>query len=103
MATVVVSGRVDEEVKLKVDRVLERAGKTPAEVIKDMWVNISITGKLPTTQQQIDEFKEKRRKFHEFIELVESLPPAPEWFATMTDREMNDMIAEDQMRKWGYV
>lgn len=103
MATVVVSGRVDEDVKLKVDRILERAGKTPAEVIKDMWVNISITGELPTTQKQADEFQEKRRRYQEFVEFVDSLPPAPEWFATMTDREMNDMIAEDQMRKWGHV
>ena len=103
MATVVVSGRVDEKVKLKVDRILERAGKTPAEVIKDMWVSISITGELPTTQQQIDEFEEKRRKYHEFIEFVHSAPPIPEWAVNLTDKEMNEMIAEDQMRKWGYV
>lgn len=103
MATVVVSGRVDEDVKLKVDRILERAGKTPADVIRDLWVNISITGELPTTQQQIEEFEDKRRKIHEFIEFVESAPPIPEWAVNLTDKEMNDMIAEDQMRKWGYV
>ena len=103
MSTVVVSGRVDEEVKLKVDRILKRAGKTPAEVIKEMWINISLTGELPATQQQIDEFEEKRRKFHEFIEFVQSAPPIPEWAVNLTDKEMNEMIAEDQMRKWGYV
>lgn len=102
MATVVVSGRVDEEVKRGVDRILERAGKTPADVIKDVWANIYATGELPTTQQQIDEFQEKRRRFQDFIEFVDSMPPAPAWFATMTDEQMNDMIAEEQMRKWGY-
>ena len=103
MATVVVSGRVDEGVKRGVDRILERAGKTPADVIKDVWANIYATGELPTTQQQIDEFQEKRRRFQDFIEFVRSAPPTPEWAINLTDKEMNDMIAEEQMRKWGYV
>ena len=103
MASVVVSGRVDKEVKRGVDRILERAGKTPAEVIKEVWVNIYVTDELPTTQQQEEEFQEKRRRYQDFIEFVSGLPPVPDWFATMTDQQMNDMIAEDQMRKWGYV
>lgn len=99
MATVVVAGRVDEEVKRKVDRILERAGKTAADVIKDVWVNISLTGELPTTQQQEEEFKEQRRRFQEFMEFVSSAPPAPEWLVNLTDEELRDMMVEDMLEK----
>lgn len=99
MATVVVSGRVDEEIKRKADAIIARAGKTPADVIRDVWANIVITGELPTTQQQEDEFLEKRRRFKAFMELVDSLPPAPAWFANMTDDELRDMMVEDMLEE----
>lgn len=99
MATAVVSGRVDEEIKRKADIIIERAGKTTGDVIRDIWANIVITGELPTTKQQEEEFLEKRRRFKAFMELVESLPPAPPWFATMTDEEMRDMMVEDMLEK----
>ena len=103
MATTVVSGRVDADIKREVDRIIERAGKTPGDVIRDVWVTIYRTGEVPTTQEQEEEFREKRRRFQEFMEFVHSAPPAPEWLVNLTDSEMNEMIAEDQMRKWGYV
>ena len=99
MATVVVAGRVDEEVKRKVDRILERSGKTAADVIKDVWVNISLTGELPTTQQQEDEFKEQRKRFREFMEFVSSAPPIPEWAVNLTDEELRDMMVEDMLEE----
>ena len=99
MSTVVVAGRVDEEVKRKVDRILERAGKTAADVIKDVWVSISLTGELPTTQQREEEFKEQRRRFQEFMEFVSSAPPAPEWLVNLTDEELRDMMVEDTLEK----
>ena len=103
MATVVVSGRVDERIKREVDRIIEREGKTPGDVIRDVWVTIYETGKLPTTSQQEAEFLEKRRRFDDFLEFVNEQSPSPEWLINLTDAEMNDMIAEDQMRRWGYV
>ena len=60
MATIVVSGRVDENVKRKVDRIIEREGTTVGDVIRDVWINISLTGKLPVTQAQEEELREKR-------------------------------------------
>ena len=99
MKTVVVSGRVNEQVKLDVDRVLAREGKTPADVIRDVWMNISITGELPTVQEQEDEFRARRERFKEFLEFVESAPPAPDWFINLTDEEMNAMIADDMIAR----
>ena len=99
MATVVVAGRVDEGVKRGVDAILERVGKTAADVIRDVWVNIYLTGELPTTQQQEEEFKEQRRRFREFMEFVSSAPPIPEWAASMTDEELRDMMIEDMLEE----
>lgn len=99
MKTVVVSGRVSEKVKRDVDRVLAREGTTPADVIRDVWTHISITGELPVTQQQEDEFRAKRERFKEFLEFVESAPPAPEWLINLTDEEMNNMIADDMIAR----
>ncbi len=97
MKTVVVSGRVSEQIKHDVDRVLAREGTTSADVIRDVWMHISITGELPVTQQQEDEFRAKRERFKEFLEFVESAPPAPEWFINLTDEEMNNMIADNMI------
>lgn len=99
MATVVVAGRVDEEIKRKVDGIIERAGKTTADVIKDVWVNIYLTGELPTTQQQEEQFAEQRRRYQEFIEFVVSAPPVSEWARDLTDKEMHDMMAKDLLEE----
>ena len=99
MATVVVAGRVDEEVKRGVDRILERVGKTTADVIKEVWVNIYLTGELPTTQQQEETFREQRRRFQEFMEFVSSAPPVPEWLVNLTDEEMHNMMVEDMLEE----
>lgn len=103
MATAVVSGRVDEEIKREVDRIIEREGTTTGDVIKQVWTNIYLTGQLPSIEESEAVFREKRQRFKAFMDFVHSAPPAPDWFINLTDKEMNDMIAEDQMRKWGYV
>ena len=99
MATAVVSGRVDEHIKREVDRIIEREGKTPGDVIRDVWVTIYETGKLPTTPQQEAEFLEKRRRFADFLEFVNELPPAPSWFSSMTDEQLHDMMVEDILKE----
>ena len=93
MGTVVVSGRVDEQVKREVDRILEREGTTAAEVIKQMWVTISVTGEVPRTEAQERRVREQRERFKRFVDFTRELPPAPEWLINLTDEEMRDMIA----------
>ena len=97
MATTVVAGRVDEEVKRKVDRILAREGRTAADVIKEIWINIAITGELPTTQQQEEAFREQRRRYQDIIEFVSQVAPAPEWAINLTDQEMHDMMVADML------
>lgn len=99
MATVVVAGRVDERIKREVDHIIERAGKTTADVIKDVWVNIYLTGKLPVTQQQEEVLKEQRRRFEDFMQFVSAAPPAPEWAVDLTDEQLHDMMVEDMLEE----
>ena len=102
MATAVVSGRVDEHVKREVDRIIERAGKTPGDVVRDVWITIFQTGELPKTQEEIDQRQEQSRRFQDFMSFVSAQPPAPEWALKLTDAEMNDMIAEGQLARWAH-
>lgn len=47
MQTAVVSGRVDQTIKERADRVIRASGLTVADVIKAMWFSIAQTGELP--------------------------------------------------------
>jgi antitoxin component of RelBE/YafQ-DinJ toxin-antitoxin module len=93
MPSAVVSGRVDANVKEQVDRILERAGKTPADVIRDVWLDIYATGELPELRRQEDASEEQRAKYQDFLSFVDSLPAAPDWATELTDARMNDLIA----------
>ncbi len=64
MPTVVVSGRVDEDVKLRADAVLRAAGSSVARVINDVWRSIAESGELPAATGFKDEQAEKRATFH---------------------------------------
>lgn len=99
MATVVVAGRVDEAIKREVDRIIEREGKTTADVIKDVWVNIYLTGELPVTQEQQETFNEQRKRFQEFMAWRDALPPAPDWLINLTDEQLRDMMVEDMLEE----
>ena len=99
MATSVASGRVSTRTKERVDAILARAGKTPGDVIKDVWANIAQTGELPATQSREDEFEHRRQAFSAFREFVRSAPQAPDWFVRLTDEETGDVVAEELLAK----
>lgn len=88
MPTAVVSGRVDARVKERVDAIIREAGTTSADVIKDVWTTIARTGTLPTSQEQIDELEERKRRFAEFKAFIASLPPSKPEYAHMSDDEL---------------
>ena len=88
MPTVVVSGRVDEDVKLRADAVIRASGSSVARVINDVWRSIADTGELPVAPEFVDEQAEKRATFHSFMEWFDGLPPQNESFARMTDDEI---------------
>lgn len=52
MATLLVSGRVDESIKRKADAYIKRAGVTTSDVIKVVWEQIAETGEVPTKAKQ---------------------------------------------------
>ena len=47
MATAVVSGRVDEQVKARVDSFIRAAGLSTGDVIRAVWERIAQTGEVP--------------------------------------------------------
>ena len=88
MPTVVISGRVDEDVKLRADAIIRAAGSSVARVINDVWRSIAISGELPVAPELQDEQAEKRIAFESFMEWFDGLPPQNEAFAHMTDDEI---------------
>lgn len=97
MATVVVSGRVDEDVKRQADHIIAREGKTPGDVIRDVWTTICETGKLPDIAKQEEKFFAQRKRFKEFLDYVSEAPPAPSWLVSLNDEHMNDMMASSML------
>ncbi len=94
MATAVVSGRVDEAIKRRADKYIKAAGKTTAQVISDMYLQISITGELPGAELERERRERGKERFREFMEYVDSLPPADEWLANMSDEEMHELLGD---------
>ena len=88
MPTVVVSGRVDEGVKLRADAVIRAAGSTVAGVINDVWQTIATTGQIPVSPELADEQTKRRVAFASFMEWFEALPQQDETFAQLTDDEI---------------
>lgn len=88
MATVVVSGRVDEGVKLHADAIIRAAGSTVNGVINDVWQTIVATGQVPVPPAVANEQAEKRAVFTSFVEWFEGLPPQNKAYEDMTDDEI---------------
>ena len=91
MATAVVSGRIDAALKRKAEVIIEEAGSTPGEVIKNVWANIVATGQIPQSPEEIDEQARKAQVLDELWELVHSLPPCPN-VAKMSDDDIKEMM-----------
>ena len=98
MASVVVSGRVDEEVKRRADAYIRAAGSNPAKVINDVWVRIAYTGEVPQEDSRLGSVEERMKRFEEFMEFCDSLPPVDERYLHMTDDEI---LAEAMEEKYG--
>lgn len=88
MATAVVSGRVDERIKMQADRYIHASGLATADVIRMVWEHIARTGEVPQEERSAPELN----NFEGFMEFRASLPSAT-WLATLTDDQMKDMIA----------
>ena len=94
MQTAVVSGRVDQAIKERADRVIRASGLTVADVIKATWSLIAQTGELPEALTASASRPASSTRFSRLVEFVETLPPAPEAFAGMSDVQMKDLLGE---------
>lgn len=94
MQTAVVSGRVDQTIKERADRVIRASGFTAAEVIKATWSSIAQTGELPEALAAPAHKTEPSIQFSRFAQFVETLPPAPDFFASMSDSQLKDFLGE---------
>lgn len=92
METVVVSGRVEQTIKERADRVIRASGFTVADVIKATWSSIAKTGELPESLVAPAGKSETSDQFARFAQFVDTLPPAPEAFASMSDTQMKEFL-----------
>lgn len=92
MATSVVAGRVDEQVRRAAEASLRAAGITVSDIIGRLMEHIAATGEIPSFQEQ-DDGLESESAVNEFFSFIDSLPPAPDWLVEMDDRSMQEMIA----------
>lgn len=92
METAVISGRVDQAVKERANRIIQAAGLTVSDVIKATWTSIAKTGELPEALVEPANKTEPSSQFSRFAQFVESLPPASDEFASMSDAQMKNLL-----------
>ena len=95
MATVVVSGRIDEELKRRADMIIRREGSSVGNVINDVWQSIVETGHVPQTNSQLKEKEAQQAKFNAFLDWFNALPSQNPAYANMTDDEILAMRVSD--------
>lgn len=91
MATTVVSGRVDADVKRRADAVIREAGTSVGEVIKNMWELIAETGAVPERRRSESEAARRARALARLREVCDGLPPCPN-VASLTDDDVKAMM-----------
>ena len=94
MGTAIVSGRVDEGVKLRAGAFIEAAGLTVGDVIRNVWEAIALTGQVPAPVAQEAGQDCRRRLFDSFVAFTDELPACSPETAAMDDRAMRASIAE---------
>lgn len=95
MSTVVVSGRVDEDVKIRADAIIRSEGSSVARVISDVWQTIVDTGQLPESPVRANREADRRVTFDSFMEWFDGLPPQSEAYLHMTDDEILESRVDD--------
>lgn len=88
MATAVVSGRIDAQLKEQVDVIIRLAGSNISEVINNVWMAIAQTGELPCAPSRMDELAQRRARIAEFEAWLDELPQPVAEFAGMSDDEI---------------
>lgn len=90
MATAVISGRVDEQVRESAERYIQAAGLTVADVIRTVWERIAKTGEVPR-EEAVEEPADAA--WNDFMAFREQISGEASWLDTLSGREMRDMVA----------
>ena len=93
MATVLINGRVDEEIKKKTETVLEKRSLNASEAIRMLWQYISETNDVPPFMierlegKRKDEIEAKRKMLLKGAGIVKTTSP-------VDDREVERLLSE---------
>ncbi|MBR2836072.1 MAG: type II toxin-antitoxin system RelB/DinJ family antitoxin [Coriobacteriales bacterium] len=94
MATVIVSGRIEETVKQKAAQYIEALGLTAADVIKNVWNTIALTGEVPLSPEQNTMQVKQAKLLDEFESFTDSLPQCSQEFVNMSEEDMRKLLVD---------
>ena len=95
MATSVISGRVDDAVRMRADAVIRAAGLSAGDIIRAVWERIAGTGELPAevvAQRPEDAHDERKEALERFMQLRAELGSI-ESLVTLTDEQMREELS----------
>lgn len=92
MATAVVSGRVDAQVKARAEAFIRAAGLSPGDVIRVVWERIARTGEIPDAGDDVEQLDVSRDPLGRLGELRASFGSCED-LVNLDDDQMRDMIA----------
>ena len=95
MNSAVVSGRVSQDTKTRVDHVLKKNKLGVGEFIKIIWGYVAQTGELPECALPQKGSTANSKAFDDFEQFVSSLPPAAHEFAIMTEADMKQFLGDE--------
>ena len=95
MPTTVISSRVDETIRQRVDVVLRKEGLRPSEVVQQLWTYIAQTGTIPPAARPTEAADEKQEALAHLASFLDSLPPANPAYADWSDEEVLALKAHD--------
>lgn len=92
MATAVVSGRVDAQVKARAEAFIHAAGLSAGDVIRVVWERIARTGEIPDAGDDVEQLDVSRDPLGRLGELRASFGSCED-LVSLDDDQMRDMIA----------
>lgn len=90
MSTVVVTGRVEESDKLKVEGCLEKTGMSSSEHIRLVWHNVAVTGLLPKPEDA----DKRRGGLYEEMLALRSVTPTSQYLRNLTPQGLKESLGE---------
>ena len=88
MATAVVSGRVNEQVRQRADVAMREAGLTSSDVIQNVWASMAETGEVPEVAKRRQGEGRGQAALARLERFLDSLPPANPAYAGWDDDDI---------------